>query len=198
MLRLLFRVIIPDGTITVSVPNLLICDESLLHPQQTGWQRWDEKKAGGHLLKGRNFDDPGSSGSTTLTRQAAKAPQRASRRSGIGRRGNVSGRQAIARSWYRVWYGSPAGWAHKQSTEEYGVVEVYKLGPSARRLTPAPGGYRHRRCRLPPEYHNHAVPGPQQKPRRQNGHQALVQSCAGSVDAFRARVQAPDKLHSAP
>ncbi|KAH7973132.1 hypothetical protein HPB52_021791 [Rhipicephalus sanguineus] len=64
------------------------------------------------------------------------------------------------------WYGSPTGWTHKQSSEEDAVVEISKLGPSARRLTSAPGGCRHRRCCLPPENHNHAKPGPQQRPRR--------------------------------
>ena len=63
-------------------------------------------------------------------------------------------------------YGSPTGWAHKQSSEVDAVVEVSKLGPSARRLTSDFGGCRYRRCCLPPEHHNHAVPGPQQKPRR--------------------------------
>ncbi|KAH7961895.1 hypothetical protein HPB52_013236 [Rhipicephalus sanguineus] len=63
-------------------------------------------------------------------------------------------------------YGSPTVWADKQSGEEDGVVEFHKLGPSARRLTSAPGGCSHRWCCLPPEHHNHAKPGPQQKPRR--------------------------------
>ncbi|KAH7972398.1 hypothetical protein HPB52_011882 [Rhipicephalus sanguineus] len=59
-------------------------------------------------------------------------------------------------------YGSPTVWADKQSGDEDGVVEVHKLGPSARRLTSAPGGCSHRWCCLPPEHHNHAIPGPQQ------------------------------------
>ncbi|KAH7939585.1 hypothetical protein HPB52_014452 [Rhipicephalus sanguineus] len=63
---------------------------------------------------------------------------------------------------WKEWYGSPTVWADKQSSEEDGVVEVHKLGPSARRLTSAPGGCSHRWCCLPPEHHNHAMPGPQQ------------------------------------
>ncbi|KAH7984874.1 hypothetical protein HPB52_024483 [Rhipicephalus sanguineus] len=64
--------------------------------------RRDEKKAGGHLLKGRNFDDPGSSGSTTQTRQQRRRLHNEQVVDlGSADEATSPGDKAIARSWYR-------------------------------------------------------------------------------------------------